>query len=247
LSRAKALQQPLDLGAGAGLPHGDDVKGADFVAAALAARRALSLQRAASAALQAAAPLLDDRAARRWREDLVVGDASWSPALTALASAACDGDGRASATPSSASLAVAAIDVELARDTKALRAALQRLPSSLTTEAAALQFRRAVEAAWVARCLAGRDAAVVELPLVDEPSLHRLRRVHQLGAKVSHPNRAALEVGMRSAPTQLGLYLLYSLRAGRRCRGSKQCGQQLLPLTYLPIDVTAKERVLHRK
>ncbi len=178
LSRAKALQQPLDLGAGAGLPHGDDVKGADFVAAALAARRALSLQRAASAALQAAAPLLDDRAARRWHEALVVGDASWSPALTALASAACDGDGRASATPSSASLAVAAIDVELARDTKALRAALQRLPSSLTTEAAALQFRRAVEAAWVARCLAGRDAAVVELPLVDEPSLHRLRRVH---------------------------------------------------------------------
>ncbi len=161
----RPLQHPLELGA-------DDDDG--FVGAAVSARRALGLYRTARAALEAAMPLVDARAGRLWAEAFSVGDVSWVPVLTALASAAGAG------VPSAAALAVRAIDVELASDTESLRAALKRLPGSeplLSTTAASSHFGRAVETAWMARCLNGRDATVLEAPLVDDGALQRLRSV----------------------------------------------------------------------
>jgi hypothetical protein len=174
----RALQHPLELGI-------DDHDG--FVGAAVSARRALALYRTARAALEAAMPLVDARAGRLWAEALSVGDASWVPSLSAVATAAGAG------VPSAAALAVRAIDVEVAGDTEALRAALKRLPGSpplpaaapsstppslvLSTTAASLLFGRAVEGAWISRCLKGRDATVLEAPLVDDGALQRLRSV----------------------------------------------------------------------
>jgi len=143
-------------------------------------------------------PFVDARAGWQWRQALATGEVAWVSSLTALATAAGEvsADG-AHGVPSAAAVAVRAIDVEVASDSEPLRATLKRLPGStspmsttsqasqtstssvLSTSAASWHFGRAVERAWMGRCLNGRDPAVLEAPLVDDNGLQRLRAVQQ--------------------------------------------------------------------
>jgi hypothetical protein len=117
---------------------------------------------------------------------------------TALAGAVLGDDGRAAQ----------ALDEETSNDPPALRAFLQRLPSSTTTLNIARIYAASVERTWLRQALAGRDPQLLAAPLVEENALVALATVHAR----CQTDAAALAL----ATVQAGLQQLQASPSGAR-------------------------------